>query len=56
MTINEAIWYCLEVVAMYEKQAANSMSKEGIEYNCSCAADYRQLAKRLMELKMREPR
>lgn len=51
MTIDEAIKHCEEVVARYEKQAANSMSKEGKEYNCSCAAEHRQLAEWLTELK-----
>lgn len=51
MTIDEAIKHCEEVVARYEKQAANSMSKEGKEYNCSCATDHRQLAEWLKELK-----
>lgn len=51
MTIDEAIKHCEEVVAKYEKQAANSMSKEGKEYNCECAADHRQLAEWLKELK-----
>ena len=51
MTIDEAIKHCEEVVAKYEKQAANSMSKEGKEYNCECAADHRQLAEWLRELK-----
>lgn len=51
MTLDEAIKHCEEVVARYEKQAANSMSKEGKEYNCSCASDHRQLAEWLRELK-----
>ena len=51
MTLDEAIKHCEEVVAKYEKQAANSMSKEGKEYNCECAADHRQLAEWLTELK-----
>ena len=51
MTLEEAITHCEEVVAKYEKQAANSMSKEGKEYNCECAADHRQLAEWLRDLK-----
>ena len=31
MTLDEAIKHCEEVVAKYEKQAANSMSKDGRE-------------------------
>ena len=50
MTLDEAIKHCEEVVAKYEKQAANSMSKEGKEYNCECANDHRQLAEWLREL------
>lgn len=38
--LNEVIKNCEEVVTKYEKQSANSMSKEGKEYNCECVADH----------------
>ena len=49
--LNETLKNCEEVVAKYEKQAANSMSKEGKEYNCECVADHRRLAEWLTEPK-----
>ena len=51
MTLNEAIKHCEDVVAKYEIQAANSMSKEGEDYNCQCAEEHQQLAAWLQELK-----
>lgn len=51
MTLEEKIKHCEELVAKYEKQAANSMSKEGKEYNRECAEEHRQLIEWLKELK-----
>lgn len=51
MTIDEAIKHCEEQVAKYERQCGFGISKEGKEYNSQCAADHRQLAEWLTELK-----
>ena len=51
MTIDEAIQHCLEQVAKYERQCEFGVSQEGKEFNSQCAADHRQLAEWLTELK-----
>ncbi len=51
MTIDEAIKHCEEQVTKYERQCGFGISKEGKEYNSQCAADHRQLAEWLRELK-----
>ncbi len=51
LTLDEAIKHCEEQVAKYERQCEYGVSKEGKEYNSQCAADHRQLAEWLTELK-----
>jgi hypothetical protein len=51
LTLDEAIKHCEEQVAKYERQCEYGISKEGKEYNSQCAADHRQLAEWLKELK-----
>ncbi|MBP5431574.1 hypothetical protein [Ruminococcus sp.] len=51
MTIDEAIRHCEEQVTKHERQCKFGVSKEGKEYNSQCAADHRQLAEWLTELK-----
>ena len=51
MNIDEAIRHCEEVAAKHERQCEFGISKEGKEYNSECAADHRQLAEWLTELK-----
>lgn len=51
LDIDTAIKHCEEQVAKYERQCEYGVSKEGKEYNSQCAADHRQLAEWLTELK-----
>jgi hypothetical protein len=51
MTLDEAIKHCNEQVAKYEKQCEFGISNEGKAYNSRCAAEHKQLAEWLEDLK-----
>lgn len=52
MTIDEAIKHCLEVAERYDR-VEDSHADDGLKQECiQCAADHRQLAEWLMELKV----